>query len=122
MQDGLWREVYERWFWGWTWDSSPVRREHPGDHALKCRWKDFFLEHCFLDRTQGYRILSTAPPLLPTPFNRGPIGVASTGGESGGLEWTRALAPYAAELTPPDERLPVVDAPQTLVRCALNWL
>ena len=62
MQDGLWREVYQRWFWGWTWDSSRVRREHPGDHARKCRWKDFFLENCFLDRTQGYRILSTASP------------------------------------------------------------
>ncbi|ELR24160.1 kelch repeat protein [Acanthamoeba castellanii str. Neff] len=100
--DGLWREVYERWFWGWTWDSSSVRREHPGDYARKCCWKDFFLEHCFLDRTQGYRILS---------------------GESGGLEWTRALAPYAAELTPPDERLPLVDTPQTLIRATkvLNW-
>lgn len=70
-------------------------------------------------RATAFSVLPSPPP--QTSFNPWPIGSGPTGGESGGLAWTRAMVPYAAELTPPDERCPVVEAPQTLVRYALNF-
>jgi hypothetical protein len=57
-QDGLWRGVFVRWFNDWTWDSSRMKRNQR-TRVKGCLWKDFFLNNCFMERTQGYCILCT---------------------------------------------------------------